>query len=205
MCNCFITQNGLFYFQTTDLGITEQIGDSPTKFEIWFRKRKLNDTFLLQAPNPEVKAAWVSDLRKILVKQAFKNRGMVLFMYDFFLVFYIAYFQKKVLRIAKPFIKIFRLRQKSVAVSGNSMKPEIKHQIFYVLTYQGGGEWTFFFSLCQVRVGYNLTCTELYREVYCNMFSQEYRINSIYNLFTEMHKSIPLCYDLYVKVVCGQT
>lgn len=62
--------------QTTDLGITEQIGDSPTKFEIWFRKRKLNDTFLLQAPNPEVKAAWVTDLRKILVKQAVKNRGL---------------------------------------------------------------------------------------------------------------------------------
>lgn len=60
--------------KTTDLGITEQIGDSPTKFEIWFRKRKLNDTFLLQAPNPEVKAAWVLDLRKILVKQAVKNR-----------------------------------------------------------------------------------------------------------------------------------
>lgn len=69
------------YFQTTDLGITEQIGDSPTKFEIWFRKRKLNDTFLLQAPNPEVKAAWVSDLRKILVKQAFKNRGII-FLFD---------------------------------------------------------------------------------------------------------------------------
>lgn len=118
MCNCFITQNDLFYFQTTDLGITEQIGDSPTKFEIWFRKRKLNDTFLLQAPNPEVKAAWVSDLRKILVKQAFKNRGMVLCMT--FFQFYVAYFSKKVLRIAKPFIKIFRLRQKSVAVSGTA-------------------------------------------------------------------------------------
>ncbi|XP_035224826.1 puratrophin-1-like [Stegodyphus dumicola] len=60
--------------KTTDLGMTEQVGDSPTKFEIWFRKRKLNDTFLLQAPNPEVKAAWVTELRKILVKQAVKNR-----------------------------------------------------------------------------------------------------------------------------------
>lgn len=71
----------IFFLQTTDLGITEQIGDSPTKFEIWFRKRKLNDTFLLQAPNPEVKASWVLDLRKILVKQAVKNRGKLLIFY----------------------------------------------------------------------------------------------------------------------------
>lgn len=76
MYACYLYNNAFFLLQTTDLGITEQIGDSPTKFEIWFRKRKLNDTFLLQAPNPEVKAAWVSDLRKILVKQAVKNRGL---------------------------------------------------------------------------------------------------------------------------------
>lgn len=73
---CYLFNHAFFFLQTTDLGITEQIGDSPTKFEIWFRKRKLNDTFLLQAPNPEVKAAWVCDLRKILVKQAVKNRGL---------------------------------------------------------------------------------------------------------------------------------
>lgn len=58
------------------MGMTEQIGDSPTKFEIWFRKRKLNDTYLLQAPNPEVKAAWVSEIRGILFDQAVNNKSM---------------------------------------------------------------------------------------------------------------------------------
>ncbi|CAL1276908.1 unnamed protein product [Larinioides sclopetarius] len=60
--------------KTTDLGMTEQIGDSPTKFEIWFRKRKLNDTFLLQAPTPEVKQAWTSEIRAILLNQAVNNK-----------------------------------------------------------------------------------------------------------------------------------
>ncbi|XP_070386938.1 puratrophin-1-like isoform X5 [Dermacentor albipictus] len=62
--------------KTTDIGLTEQIGESPTKFEIWFRKRKLNDVYLLQAPNPEVKRAWVHDISKLLWKQALRNREM---------------------------------------------------------------------------------------------------------------------------------
>ncbi|XP_055931094.1 pleckstrin homology domain-containing family G member 4B-like isoform X2 [Argiope bruennichi] len=60
--------------KTTDLGMTEQVGDSPTKFEIWFRKRKLNDTFLLQAPTPEVKQAWTNEIRAILLNQAVNNK-----------------------------------------------------------------------------------------------------------------------------------
>jgi len=35
-------------FQTTDLGLTENIGDSGLKFELWFRRRKPEDTFVLQ-------------------------------------------------------------------------------------------------------------------------------------------------------------
>lgn len=62
--------------KTTDIGLTEQIGESPTKFEIWFRKRKLNDVYLLQAPNPDVKRAWVHDISKLLWKQALRNREM---------------------------------------------------------------------------------------------------------------------------------
>ncbi|XP_077502807.1 puratrophin-1-like isoform X2 [Amblyomma americanum] len=62
--------------KTTDIGLTEQIGESPTKFEIWFRKRKLNDVYLLQAPSPEVKRAWVHDISKLLWKQALRNREM---------------------------------------------------------------------------------------------------------------------------------
>ncbi|GIY95407.1 hypothetical protein CEXT_282861 [Caerostris extrusa] len=60
--------------KTTDLGMTEQVSDSPTKFEIWFRKRKPNDTFLLQAPTPEVKAAWTREIRGILLDQAVNNK-----------------------------------------------------------------------------------------------------------------------------------
>lgn len=62
--------------KTTDIGLTEQIGESPTKFEIWFRKRKLNDVYLLQAPTPEVKLSWIQDLAKLLWKQALRNREM---------------------------------------------------------------------------------------------------------------------------------
>ncbi|XP_076337007.1 puratrophin-1-like [Tachypleus tridentatus] len=63
-------------FKMTDIGMTEQVGDSPTKFEIWFRKRKQNDTYVLQAPNPEVKQAWVVEISKLLWKQALRNREM---------------------------------------------------------------------------------------------------------------------------------
>lgn len=62
--------------KTTDIGLTEQVGESPTKFEIWFRKRKLNDVYLLQAPGPEVKHSWVHDISKLLWKQALRNREM---------------------------------------------------------------------------------------------------------------------------------
>ncbi|XP_076357905.1 uncharacterized protein LOC143250793 isoform X3 [Tachypleus tridentatus] len=63
-------------FKMTDIGMTEQVGDSPNKFEIWFRKRKQSDTYVLQAPNPEVKQAWVLEISKLLWKQALRNREM---------------------------------------------------------------------------------------------------------------------------------
>ncbi|XP_076331364.1 puratrophin-1-like isoform X2 [Tachypleus tridentatus] len=62
--------------KTSDIGMTEQVGDSPTRFEIWFRKRKLNDTYILQAPSPDVKYAWVQEISKLLWKQALRNREM---------------------------------------------------------------------------------------------------------------------------------
>lgn len=60
----------------TDIGLTAKIGDSPTKFEIWFRKRKPNDTFTIQATSEDVKKAWAEELSQLLWKQAIKNRGM---------------------------------------------------------------------------------------------------------------------------------
>lgn len=59
----------------TDIGLTAKIGDSPTKFEIWFRKRKPNDTYILQSMSEDIKKAWSEELSQLLWKQAIKNRG----------------------------------------------------------------------------------------------------------------------------------
>lgn len=60
-------------FQTADLGLTENVGGSGTKLEIWFRKRS-RENWTLQAPSPQVKNKWVSTFEKILWNQAIKNR-----------------------------------------------------------------------------------------------------------------------------------
>ncbi|XP_076262791.1 uncharacterized protein LOC143197888 isoform X3 [Rhynchophorus ferrugineus] len=60
----------------TDIGLTARIGETPTKFEIWFRKRKPNDTFTLQSMSEEVKKAWTEELSQLLWKQAIKNRAV---------------------------------------------------------------------------------------------------------------------------------
>lgn len=61
--------------QTSDLGLTENYGDSGYKFEIWFRRRSLGENYILQAQSSDVKRAWVRDISKMLWKQAIKNRG----------------------------------------------------------------------------------------------------------------------------------
>ncbi|CAH0547509.1 unnamed protein product [Brassicogethes aeneus] len=60
----------------TDIGLTAKIGDSPTKFEIWFRKRKPNDIFTLQPVSEDVKKAWTEELSQLLWRQAIKNRAV---------------------------------------------------------------------------------------------------------------------------------
>nr|CAI5859526.1 unnamed protein product [Callosobruchus analis] len=60
----------------TDIGLTAKIGESPTKFEIWFRKRKPNDTFTLQSMTEDVKKIWTEELSQLLWKQAIKNRAV---------------------------------------------------------------------------------------------------------------------------------
>ncbi|KAK8723997.1 hypothetical protein OTU49_011388 [Cherax quadricarinatus] len=60
----------------TDIGLTEQVSVSTTKFEIWFRKRKPSDTYLLQAANAEMKEAWTEEISKLLWRQALRNRTM---------------------------------------------------------------------------------------------------------------------------------
>lgn len=62
--------------KTSDIGFTAQVGDSKNRFEIWFRKRKPNETIILEATNVEVKQAWVDDISRLLWKQALRNREL---------------------------------------------------------------------------------------------------------------------------------
>ncbi|CAN8186894.1 unnamed protein product [Coccothraustes coccothraustes] len=61
-------------FKTADVGLTENCGDSGLRFEIWFRRRKSSDTYILQASSAETKQAWTSDIAKILWQQAARNK-----------------------------------------------------------------------------------------------------------------------------------
>ncbi|KAF5301253.1 hypothetical protein FQR65_LT00953 [Abscondita terminalis] len=67
----FIYKNSI---KLTDIGLTAKIGDSPTKFEIWFRKRKPNDTFTIQSTSEDIKKAWAEEISQLLWKQAIRNR-----------------------------------------------------------------------------------------------------------------------------------
>ncbi|XP_061074609.1 pleckstrin homology domain-containing family G member 4B-like isoform X2 [Conger conger] len=61
-------------FKTSDIGMTHTSGSSGLCFEIWFRRRKAQDTYNLQAENDELKKAWTNDLERILWEQAMHNR-----------------------------------------------------------------------------------------------------------------------------------
>lgn len=60
--------------KTSDIGLTAHTGDSSTKFEIWFRKRKPEDTWTLQSMSEDIKNAWTEEISKLLWKQAKRNR-----------------------------------------------------------------------------------------------------------------------------------
>ncbi|CAL9705864.1 unnamed protein product [Knipowitschia caucasica] len=63
-------------YKTAEIGMTENVGDSGLRFEIWFRRRKSQDTFILQASSAEVKAVWTAIIGKILWRQALRNREL---------------------------------------------------------------------------------------------------------------------------------
>ena len=67
--------------KTSDIGFTAKMGDSSTRFEIWFRKRKPNETIVMEATNSDVKEAWVEDISRILWKQALRNRGIYFYLH----------------------------------------------------------------------------------------------------------------------------
>ncbi|XP_013416410.1 pleckstrin homology domain-containing family G member 4B isoform X4 [Lingula anatina] len=62
--------------KTTDIGMTENVGDSGYRFEIWFRKLNHGDTYVLQAASSDSKNAWVRDISRILWRQAIRNREL---------------------------------------------------------------------------------------------------------------------------------
>ncbi|XP_046444764.1 uncharacterized protein LOC124194558 isoform X6 [Daphnia pulex] len=62
--------------KTSDIGFTAKMGESSTRFEIWFRKRKPNETIVMEATNPDIKQTWVEDISRILWKQALRNREL---------------------------------------------------------------------------------------------------------------------------------
>lgn len=76
----FLLQNLDLYvyknsIKTSDIGFTAKVGDSNTKFEIWFRKRKPGDTYTLVSMSEDIKQAWTDELSNLLWKQALRNRG----------------------------------------------------------------------------------------------------------------------------------
>ncbi|KAK7877868.1 hypothetical protein WMY93_031474 [Mugilogobius chulae] len=63
-------------FKTSDIGMTHNSSLSGLCFEIWFRRRKTEDTYTLRAASVEVKRAWTMDLERILWNQANHSREM---------------------------------------------------------------------------------------------------------------------------------
>ncbi|KAJ7313787.1 hypothetical protein JRQ81_005482 [Phrynocephalus forsythii] len=64
-------------FKTAEIGMTENVGDSGLRFEIWFRRRrKSQDTYILQANSTETKSAWTDIIGRILWRQALRNREL---------------------------------------------------------------------------------------------------------------------------------
>uniref|UniRef100_A0A1A8UPE2 Pleckstrin homology domain containing, family G (With RhoGef domain) member 4 n=2 Tax=Nothobranchius furzeri TaxID=105023 RepID=A0A1A8UPE2_NOTFU len=63
-------------FKTSDIGMTHNSGMGSLCFEIWFRRRKSEDTYTLKASGIEVKQAWTTDLERILWDQAAHSREL---------------------------------------------------------------------------------------------------------------------------------
>lgn len=62
--------------KTADLGLTENIGDTGLRFELWFRRRRTNEAYVLQAESSDVKQAWAQDITQILWRQASRNKEL---------------------------------------------------------------------------------------------------------------------------------
>ncbi|XP_051804973.1 LOW QUALITY PROTEIN: uncharacterized protein si:dkey-65j6.2 [Acanthochromis polyacanthus] len=63
-------------FKTSDIGMTHNSGLGGLCFEIWFRRRKSEDTYTLKASSTELKKAWTTDLERMLWDQAAHSREL---------------------------------------------------------------------------------------------------------------------------------
>ncbi|KAM9342480.1 pleckstrin homology domain-containing family G member 4B-like [Pholidichthys leucotaenia] len=63
-------------FKTNDIGMTHNSPVSSLCFEIWFRRRKNEDTYTLRASSMDVKKAWTTELERILWDQATHSREL---------------------------------------------------------------------------------------------------------------------------------
>ncbi|XP_029441966.1 rho guanine nucleotide exchange factor 40-like [Rhinatrema bivittatum] len=61
-------------FKTVDMGLTEEIGDSGLRFEVWFRRKKSREAYVFHASSPEVKHRWTSVIAQLLWTQASQNK-----------------------------------------------------------------------------------------------------------------------------------
>ncbi|MGH0118613.1 UNVERIFIED_CONTAM: hypothetical protein FKN15_047593 [Acipenser sinensis] len=71
--SCYIYKHSV---KTSDIGLTENIGDSATRFEIWIRHSKSREAYVLQGKTPEVKETWTRDIARLLWRQAMRNKEL---------------------------------------------------------------------------------------------------------------------------------
>ncbi|GCB82025.1 hypothetical protein scyTo_0021506, partial [Scyliorhinus torazame] len=62
--------------KTADVGLTENIGDTGLRFEVWFRRRRSNEAYVFQAETADIKQAWTRDIAQILWRQASRNKEL---------------------------------------------------------------------------------------------------------------------------------
>ncbi|XP_038596946.1 rho guanine nucleotide exchange factor 40 isoform X3 [Tachyglossus aculeatus] len=63
-------------FQTADMGMTENIGDTGLCFELWFRRRRSREAYTLQAASPERKHKWTCAIAQLLWRQAAHSKDI---------------------------------------------------------------------------------------------------------------------------------
>ncbi|XP_041455647.1 puratrophin-1-like [Lytechinus variegatus] len=64
-----------FSLKMSDIGLTESIGETGTKFEVWFRRRKSTDkAYTLQARSAQIKRVWTADISRLLWHQALRSK-----------------------------------------------------------------------------------------------------------------------------------